>query len=229
MRIVLSIVTFLATSSLCHAQNSATKTIDPLIATQVANGQQTIKSLSHLGKPIELIFTGHRCVEPWPTFSIPFPTKERAMPGNDDSLDRVRHLVSGDPTLVVSMKADGIIVISTGGANPELLKTRISRLKFSDVERYNPHYTFSTLLSAPEVESAEQKLRLSLPNTICCGLGELPSKGRPHLDRIYTNITVQEILSEELLTFNGVAVYEECKRPDGSSIYDMNFFRYSSY
>jgi hypothetical protein len=136
----------------------------------------------------------------------------------------VREMLGDNKDVSVTEQPPGIVRIRLPGVSGEILHTRISRLSLNRDEQYDPNQAVSAVLNAEEVESAMRRLNTNQALAVIVRQVRVPSKGAPHLGPFLKNVTVGEALAEILRTFRGVVVYDECTRPNGEGLFDINFY-----
>jgi hypothetical protein len=136
----------------------------------------------------------------------------------------VQQVFQGDEGRISEIEEpDGIILVRTTGVSGKLLRTRISRLKLSQDEQYDPSAAIQTIENSADMRLAMHQSNWRLAATLG-GLESMPSSGRPHLAPIRDNITVDEALDNLLQTFGGIAVYAECVRPNGEQLFRISLY-----
>lgn len=143
--------------------------------------------------------------------------------GKGDALSAIQDMVQGDEGVSVSELRPGLVGIKSDVAGPPILQAKLVNLELTETDRYNPTYAIWAGISASR--ASLQALRVRHILTTGGGLGELPSKNRPHLNPSAKYETLENLLDDVTGTFGGILVYKECKRSDGTHIFDIDFNR----
>jgi hypothetical protein len=116
-----------------------------------------------------------------------------------------------------------VINVSTTDAWLPILDVKLNGLNLSDQERYNPSWAIGEAIKAGH--DSLQDIHAAPVLALVSLLGELPSKGRPHLKKSAKYSTLDDLLVDVSRTFGGVLVYKECSLADGTHLFDISFYR----
>jgi hypothetical protein len=138
-------------------------------------------------------------------------------------LDAIRQIFQDDPNVTVAQDRSGMIRITIGSVSTAILQTKIQALTLSPDDQYSAPLAVGAVENTPEIRAAERSLGLSQPLT---GIGPFegaPIAGAPHLPKVMQNITVDEALDSVARIFKGIITYGICTKPDGKSLFKLNF------
>ena len=154
---------------------------------------------------------------PFPQLTLaPSPTK--AAP-----LEAVRAILRNQRDAVVTEDRLGMIRITLGVVPTALLNTKIARLAFDPLARWNPEPAISAIKNTSEVKDAMRTLNVQLPrlrliNIILTGPGD---NHFPHLPVSLENVTMDQALDAVARTFRQLVIYGICTQPDGQSVLSL--------
>jgi hypothetical protein len=195
-------------------------------AADVQTGQEAIQlllaALKPEGKSARLDYRGTCEVSNSDVISFP-PVKVDSPRGAGGSLSKVTEMLRDNRDISVNEDAPGIIRIKVAGVSAAILQTRISQVTLDRDEQYDPHAAIRAILNAKDVQSAVGQLhtRLAMSGG---GLESIPSKGMPHLEQSWKDVTVDQALDRVLRTFPGLVEYKECVRPNGDGLFNIRFY-----
>jgi hypothetical protein len=154
--------------------------------------------------------------------TIPFPlTDIHPSPNEQASAGSVHELIRGDHDVIVDETIHGFSKIEFGDLPPNILKTRIARLKVPYRDQFDPNLVWASITDSPEVRAAEGRLGTMDPRQIVDMLVQEPRPGAPHFPASLTDITVEDALDVDAKTFNGIVVFGACEKP---LFYEIGFF-----
>ena len=145
--------------------------------------------------------------------TTPFPRTHigKAPPGAT-GLAAIRAIFRDDSNVAVSENPPGIIRIAIGAVPRELLRIRISHIRFSSDERYNPPMALDAIVGNAQVQSAMRRLGITPVNGVYDYLMTPALPGLPHLPRAMRNIPVEAALERVARSFKGIVLYGVCTR-----------------
>lgn len=155
------------------------------------------------------------------------PLELRITPGernvNANALNAIRNILRENDNLSIDSSTPGIIKVSTGGGLSPIPNLKLDDLKLDSKDRYNPNYAIAAAIGVSQ--ASLQDLQATPLIEFGGLLGEVPSKGRPHLRQTSKYGTLNELLLDVSRTFKGVLVYKECKLENGTRLFDIYFYR----
>ena len=143
--------------------------------------------------------------------------------GKGDALSAVQGMVQDNAGIAVSQLRPGTIGIKSDNLWSPVLQAKLIDLKLKDIDRYNPNVAISDGINASFASLPALRGRPNLK--FAEGLLEEPSRQRPHLKAAAKYQTLENLLDDVVGTFGGILVYKECRRTDGTHIFDIDFYR----
>ena len=140
-----------------------------------------------------------------------------------DAVSKVRTILRENENLLISSTALGVINVNTTSVWSPLLNVRLNNLKLHGAELYNPSLAIAAAIRASQ--ASWENLHTTPLSTFNSLLGELPTKGRPHLKQSAKYFTLNDLLIDVSQTFRGVLIYKECSLEDGTHVFDISFYR----
>ena len=128
-------------------------------------------------------------------------------------------LETNAPDAVVSKGPHGTVQVRVGAVSTTILRTRISVLKLTPLEQYNPNLAVEAIERTKEVTSAMQRRGLRFPLMLVDMILQKPREDLPHLPSLIRDATVDEALDSVAVTFSGIVLYDECRQPRGGGGY----------
>jgi hypothetical protein len=133
------------------------------------------------------------------------------------TLAELHSLLNGNQGLNFVVDGTNLIVISNEGMDRDLLHVRISHLRLSETEQYNPNDAILAALGSKEIQGYINQHNISLASQ-WGGLRAVPSPEMPHLAPGFDDLTLEQFEKKILETFPGLIVYQECFTPDGRKL-----------
>jgi hypothetical protein len=161
-------------------------------------------------------------------FNMQFPSVKVHSPAKGkQGIESIRDMFSDDPKVVVSEDPSGVVRVRIGDVATRLLDTKVHLLEFSQLAQYNPIApggAVDTVERAPEVEQAVAKLKLYQLSDPMDEIEQKPLETAPHLTPSMEDVTVDQAFDAIATTFGGMIVYGECSRPNGESLFDIDYW-----
>ena len=137
-----------------------------------------------------------------------------------------RAMLSGDRGVTVGA-GEGVLRITIGSVDTTILQTRLAQLVLSPLQQYNPYLVFEKVQDTKEMGRAMRRFRISQTGYWFAGyLLQEPMTGMPHLPRSMKNVTVSQVLDAIAKGFRGVVAYGECKNPNGTKLFRLDFYSF---
>jgi len=137
-------------------------------------------------------------------------------------LTKVSSLFAESNKMTVSRGRSGHLRIFVGDVNDELLTTKINRISFAPIERYNAIDAILAIMQTSDVQAKLSKLGVEQPVTVYPGARQEPNRRVPHLPVSLKNVTLEEALDQVAETFGCVIIYAGWTA-DGVSFFDVSF------
>jgi hypothetical protein len=210
----------------CKQIKHATSDQQPKPSVGVQTGQEAIRQLLAALKPerksVRLDYRG--ACESSNSDVIVFPSIKLSSPREEgSSLSKVTEMLRDNRDISVNDGAGGIIRIKVPGVSGAILQTKIAQITLDRDEQYDPNAAIRAILNAKEVQSAANQTHTRLALSVG-GLENIPSKGMPHLEQFWKDVTVDQALDRVLRAFPGLVEYKECIRPNGDSLFDVRYY-----
>jgi hypothetical protein len=152
---------------------------------------------------------------------VQFPRVDVQPPSRGKTgLDAVREIFRNDKSVTVMEDKGGIIRIRIGEFPTAILQTKISNLTLGPLGQYNYWLAIGAIESTPEVRSAMNTLKLSVPLKFYDMLVQQPAEGLPHVTSSMTNVTMDQALDSVTVAFRGIVLYGACVPP---GLYKIDF------
>lgn len=144
---------------------------------------------------------------------------------NVPPLEAVRDMLRNQQDTAVTEDQSGLMRITLGAVPTALLKTRIARLTFTPIERWNPDPAIWAIEGAPEIKVAMRTLNLQLPRlrVIDILLGPTGDEKSPHLPSTLEGVTMDQALDAVATSFRQLVIYGECRQPNGQGTISIYF------
>lgn len=123
------------------------------------------------------------------------------------------------PDAIVSHGPRGILQVHVRAVTTRILGARISVLRLTPLEQYNPNLAILAIKRTKEVTAAVQRSGLRFPLEIMDMIVQQPAAGLPHLASVLNDTTADEALDSVALTFRGIVIYDECRKARGGGGY----------
>jgi hypothetical protein len=159
-------------------------------------------------------------VDPDVVQHLPFPIVIVRRPSHRETLAAVHDIFSGNSDIKIKSENNRIDVL-IGRPSETLLRTRISSVKFSREEQYDPNFAIGAILQTPELISAMAKLKMRQMVTFEDRVTGYPPNDAPHLESSMSDITVGQAFDTIAATFNGIVLYGACSEPH---VFDVEFY-----
>jgi hypothetical protein len=152
---------------------------------------------------------------------ISFPQLDVHPPSKGKSgVAAVRDIFRQARDISVTEADSGIIRVRIGSVPDAILRVRISNLALTPEEQFNYWLAIFKIENAPEVQSAMQTLKISIPpRPVSIGVVQ-PANGLAHLPGVIRNVTMDQALDLVAKTFRGIVLYGFCTPPDQ---YEIDF------
>jgi hypothetical protein len=135
-------------------------------------------------------------------------------------MDAMRRLLETNARdAIVSKGPHGTVQVRVGTIRTAILETRVSVLKLTPLEQYNPNLAILEIQRTSEVTSAMQRSGLRFPLETIAMITQKPAPGLPHLPSVIRDATVDEAMDLVAETFSGIVLYDECSLPRGGGGY----------
>lgn len=209
----------------CKQITHASQDQPPKPIADVQTGQAAIRqllaALKPEGKSARLDYRG--ACEASNSDVISFPSIKLSSPREEgSSLSKVTEMLRDNPGVSVNEAAGGIIRIKVPGVSGAILQTRITQITLDRDEQYDPNAAIRAIFNAKEVQLASSQMHTRLALSVG-GLENIPSRGMPHLEKSWKDVTVDQALDKVLRTFPGLIEYKECIRPNGDNLFDVRY------
>lgn len=160
---------------------------------------------------------------------VPFPRVDVQPPSKGaKGLTAVREMFRSDKNVTVTEGPSGIIRIRIGAPSTRILGTRIHRLRLGGLARHFPKWTIYTVEKARPVKAAMRRLDAKAA-PFSPGLIDLMGVGGPpHLPRVLSNVSVEQVLDLTAKTFGGIVIYGACTQPSGGTLFRLDFIDVSN-
>ena len=154
-------------------------------------------------------------------YPLAFPRMEVCPPlTNATDLAAVRSVFREEKGVLVSEDSSGTIRVRIGRVSDAILQTRISILKLTPIDQYNFLPAIGAIESAPEVQSARERLHIVLPMRVIGSMPVMrPAEGLPHLPPELSNVTMDQALDMVARTWGRIAFYGACAEPGTYEIF----------
>jgi len=224
--VVIALVFALWCTASCKQATHVTPDQQPKPVADVQTGQEAIRqllaALKPEGKSVRLDYRG--ACEASNSDVISFPTIKLSSPREEgSSLSKVTEMLRDNRGISVNEDAGGIIRIKVPGVSGAILQTKIAQITLDRDEQYDPNAAIWAILNTKEIQSAANQTHTRLALSVG-GLENIPSKGMPHLENSWKDVTVDQALDRVLRTFPGLVEYKECTRPNGDSLFNVRFY-----
>ncbi|HEV2228624.1 MAG TPA: hypothetical protein VGR86_06660 [Steroidobacteraceae bacterium] len=152
---------------------------------------------------------------------LAFPQIEVCAPlTNATDLAAVRSVFREEKGVLVSEDPSGIIRVRIGRVPDAILQTRVSILKLTPIDQFNVLPAIWAINSAPEVQSAGERLHIVLPMRVIASMPVMrPAEGLPHLPAELSNVTVDQALDMVARTWGRIVFYGACTEPGTYEIF----------
>ena len=136
------------------------------------------------------------------------------------NLEAVQEVFRNDKDAIVTEDRSGMIRITIGAVPAALLNTRIARLTFEPLARWNSMNAIEAIENASEVTAAMGRLNLEVARLgFIERLVTPPGDNRlPHLPPSLQNVTMDEALDAVASVFRQLVTYGECTQPDNRGV-----------
>jgi hypothetical protein len=180
---------------------------NPSGAALLKNVFETMKGTGMAGR----IYYDGRC-RPGDEFSMSFPNvKLDPSQKAATSVPGLRATLKNDPRVSVEERS-GVIYVKIGNASDEILRTKLSSIKFGRLAQYNEALAISAVENSTDVQRAAKNLKLRVPARAFNMILTQPAEGLPHLPAIMSNVTMDGALDAVAKTFGGIVVYGICEK-----------------
>jgi hypothetical protein len=142
---------------------------------------------------------------------------------NMPPMGALRQAFVNNPTITVKEDSSGMIRVTGGDVQPELLGVTIHDVKFQ--EESDPREATNKLLASPELKTYMQSHRTKFVTT---SGGLVPPPSGRHLSGTLNDMTVSQSLDRIAKTFPGVWIYEECLTGQREKRLEISFHEFSA-
>lgn len=150
----------------------------------------------------------------FPAINVKKPTKYQA------GVLAIREMLLDNINVKVRKGSYDVIVIDIGAVPDRMLRTKISFIRFTPIEQYNPSLAIPVIANTKSVRAAVSRYGFhSLPIPFDHALVN-PASGLPHLPELLTNVTMNQAFDTVARTFGGIVVYGVCPK---SRLYTVSF------
>jgi len=137
-------------------------------------------------------------------------------------LDSIRSIFREEPGVNASQGKDGIVRIKIGSYPGEILNTKISRLKFRHVARFDETLALAAIMRAPELQAEMKRLNMHVAaNEKPVPTGKGGSAG-PHLPAEIKGVTLDQALDLVATTWKSMVAYGVCQNSGEFYIYKIS-------
>jgi hypothetical protein len=145
-------------------------------------------------------------------------------PAHAAILEAVREMLRNERDAIATEDRSGIIRITIGVVPTALLNTRITRLTFEPIARWNPAVAIEAIENVSEVTAAMRRLNQQIPLYTINRIVTQPGDNRlPHLPPSLQNVTTDQALDAVARTFRQLVIYGECTQPNGQGILSIGY------
>lgn len=124
---------------------------------------------------------------------------------------RVSYLLAHSKKVTIWRGKAGQLRVLVGDVSAELLTTKITRVSFKTIERYNAIEAINAITQTKEIQAKLGELGLRQPATIPPSYIQMPEpdddRPLPHLPASIKNVTMEEALDQVAETFDCVIIY----------------------
>jgi hypothetical protein len=138
----------------------------------------------------------------------------RPAPVGKSGVAAIRYMLRDEQNISVEEDDTGVVRIRIGRVSDAIPHIRIPRLTLSPLEQYNAWSAIGAVQSASEVRSAMHDLHIRTPIRFTNMILVRPAEGLPHLPKVVTDATVDQVLDIIAKTFHGTILYKTCAPPD---------------
>jgi hypothetical protein len=142
----------------------------------------------------------------------------RPAPVGKGGVAALKHMLRDEKNISVEQDDTGVIRIRIGRVPDSILHIRIPTLTLSPEEQYNAWPAIWAIQNASEVQSAMHDLHIRTPNHVVNMILVRPADGLPHLPKVITDATVDQILDVIAKSFHGTILYKTCASPNQHDI-----------
>jgi hypothetical protein len=204
-----------------HAASRATQVVSP--SESVGNEKALLNQLRPLlgrGENVGRIYYRGSCLQD-ANLGISFRQLDiRPAPVGESGVAAVKSILRDEKSISAEEDDSDVIRIHIGRVRGEILQIRIPTLTLSPEEQYNAWPAIWAIQNASEVQSAMHALHIRTPMHVVNMILVRPADGLPHLPKVITDATVDQILDVIAKTFHGTILYKTCAPPDQ---YDIDF------
>jgi hypothetical protein len=124
---------------------------------------------------------------------------------------RVSYLLARSKKVTIWRGKSGQLRVLVGNVSAELFTTKITRVSFKTIERYNAIEAINAITQTKEIQAKLGELGLRQPATIPPSYIQMPEpdddRPLPHLPASIKNVTMEEALDQVAETFDCVIIY----------------------
>jgi hypothetical protein len=128
-----------------------------------------------------------------------------------------------DRNVTVTDDGTGMVRIRIGEPADVILQTRIRKLSLDAEAQYNLESAIAAIELAPEVQSAERKLKVDLHERTIDHLVVPPLPQLPHMPAEISDVTMDQALDRVSRTWGRIVFFGACDPP---ATYDIFFANY---
>lgn len=137
-------------------------------------------------------------------------------------LARVSSLFAESKKVNISRGRSGQLRVLVGDVSVDLLTTKIHRIVFKPIERYNAVDAIIAITQAKEIQFKLRKLNVKQPPGASPGVRQEPDRRVPHLPVSMKNVTMEEAFDQVVETFGYPIIYAEWPE-DGARWFDVSY------